>query len=97
MDAAVVLLDGFLAHGAFLSNKLVDPLVVLVHDHVVPVPQVSALQRPVPSQATMPAHFRLAFTNHSRIDDSVQVDGLSTCLVGADLHMDAFLRILQAK
>lgn len=72
-------------------------MIVLVHDHIVPVAYVSALQRPMASQSAMSAHLCLAFTYHSRLNDSVQVNGLSACLVRANLHMDALLCVLQTK
>lgn len=77
VDAAVVLLDSFFAHRAFLRDEFVDPLVVLVHDHIVPIAYVNALQRPMTSQSTMSADFRLAFAYHGGFDDSIQVDSLS--------------------
>lgn len=97
MNAAVILLDSFLAHGTFLCDKFVDPLVILVHGHVVPIAQVSALQRPMSSKAAMSAHFCLTLADHCRIDDIVHVYCLSTCLVGANLNMDALLGVLQTK
>lgn len=61
VNAPIVLLNGFPAHGALLGDKAVDPLVLRSTDHTVPIPQVGAVKRPMALSSAVATNISTAF------------------------------------